>query len=118
MRVSATERGNMKSSKVTIQNYSGGPERSFFLRQGLVRLASIELMRDEAYKKLPKDEKGYYVSVASVMRCAAYEGLMDGAEITVAACDAFSIEYAMTVEDSEIPTGEVEENPTGTPVEI
>ena len=52
------------------------------------------------------------------MRCAAYEGLMDEAEITVAACDAFSIEYAMAVEDSEIPTGEVEENPTGTPVEI
>ena len=118
MRVSTTERGSMKSSKVTIQSYAGGPELSFFLRQGLVRLASIELMRDEAYKKLPKDAKGYYVSLASVMRCAAYEGLMDEAEITVAACDAFSIEYATAVEDSEIPTGEVEENPTGTPVEI
>lgn len=118
MRVSTTERGNMKSSKVTIQNYSGGPELSFFLRQGLVRIGSIELMLDDAYKKIPNDEKNYYVSLAGIMKSAAYEGLLEDGTVTVEACDKFAAEFAMELAEGDIPTGDVEENPTDTPVEI
>lgn len=107
----------MKASKVTIQRYSGGPEHGFFLRQGVIRRAALVLMEDEEYKRLPKDQKPYYTSLAGIAMCAAYEGIETGFDgATVESCDGFSTEWAMEVEEAGIPGG-TEENPTATPGE-
>lgn len=115
----------MNADKFKIQAYSGGPEYEFFNRTPFIRRADIELGRDKEFQGMSHRNKSITQSIAMCALAARKEGLGDVLDLperlTVATCDEFAEEYAITLETAEIPTGEQggaeveDENPTGTP---
>lgn len=107
----------MQARKFTVQPYAGGEEVTFYEVPPCELRATVAFKGDSDYEQLSDIERNYLVGIAFCILSGRRRGYADvlgmPSKLTAASCIEWAGDYAVGIEASDIPTGEVEKNPTG-----